>query len=103
MGRASMAGALNTFTTEQGPTGAVVDSHIVSFDDFAKDLGRSSFDMQYVFIEPSYDIYNDYRDGTSQHPLGDVTRGEALIKTVYETIRASSIWESSLLVITWDE
>jgi phospholipase C len=41
--------------------------------------------------------------GTSQHPLDDVTRGEALIKATYEAIRNSPIWSSSLFVITWDE
>ena len=70
---------------------------------FASDLHRSSFDSSYVFIEPSYDILHDYRAGTSQHPLGDVTQGEALIKVTYESIRNSPVWESSLLIITWDE
>jgi phospholipase C len=32
-----------------------------------------------------------------------VTHGEALIKSVYEAIRASPIWGSSLLIVTWDE
>ena len=37
------------------------------------------------------------------HPLDDVTRGEQLIKTVYETIRNSPHWERSMLIITFDE
>lgn len=37
------------------------------------------------------------------HPLDDVTRGEALIKTVYEAIRQSPHWERSMLIVTFDE
>ena len=70
---------------------------------FAGDLQKSSYPFSYVFIEPSYDVANDYKNGSSQHPLADVNRGEALIKATYEAIRNSAFWESSLLIITWDE
>lgn len=70
---------------------------------FANDLQQPGYADRYVFIEPSYDVLNKYRNGTSQHPLGDVTRGEALIKQTYEAIRNSPVWNSSLLIITWDE
>ena len=36
------------------------------------------------------------------HPLDDVTRGERLIKKVYEAIRLAH-WERSLLIIAFDE
>ena len=45
----------------------------------------------------------DFTCGNSQHPLDDVTRGEKFIKSVYETIRSSPHWNSSLLVVTYDE
>lgn len=70
---------------------------------FAGDLGQASYPYSYVFIEPSYDVLNDYRNSTSQHPLTDVTLGEGLIKATYEAIRNSAFWPSSLLIITWDE
>jgi phospholipase C len=70
---------------------------------FSSDLRQSGYADRYIFIEPSYDVLNDYRNGTSQHPLGDVTRGEALIKQTYEAIRNSPVWETSLLIVTWDE
>lgn len=73
------------------------------YDQFSSDLQQSSLPFSYVFIEPAYDVANDYKNGTSQHPLADVNRGEALIKSTYEAIRNSAFWESSLLVITWDE
>jgi phospholipase C len=73
------------------------------FSLFATDLKQPGYADRYIFIEPSYDVLNKYRNGTSQHPLGDVTRGEALIKQTYEAIRNSPVWNQSLLIITWDE
>jgi phospholipase C len=70
---------------------------------FASDLAQPTYPYSYIFIEPSYNALGDYRCSTSQHPLDDVTRGEALIKSVYETIRNSAFWEDSLLILTWDE
>jgi phospholipase C len=70
---------------------------------FATDLQQPDYSDRYIFIEPSYDVLNKYRNDSSQHPLGDVTQGEALIKDVYEAIRNSAVWASSLLIITWDE
>jgi phospholipase C len=72
------------------------------FEHFASDL-QSSFGYNYVFIEPSYNVTQDYRGSTSQHPLGDVRLGENLIKNTYEAIRNSSVWPNSVLIITWDE
>ncbi len=79
----------------------LTDVHRVS--DLVKDLARDPFPYSYVFIEPSYDVLNDYKRGDSQHPLGDVRRGEALVKEIYEALRRSPAWESSLFVVVWDE
>jgi phospholipase C len=59
----------------------------------------------YVFVEPNYGhiVTDTYRCGTSQHAMDDVTRGEWLIKAVYEKLRASKLWDECALVITWDE
>lgn len=73
------------------------------YSQFVNDLQQPSFPYSYVHIEPSYDVLNNYKNGTSQHPLGDVRRGEALIKSTYEAIRNSSYWPNSMLIITWDE
>jgi len=70
---------------------------------FATDLAQASYPYRYIFIEPSYDVLNDYKAGNSQHPLADVTQGEALIKATYEAIRNSAVWPTSLFVIAWDE
>ncbi|HKX75927.1 MAG TPA: alkaline phosphatase family protein [Acidimicrobiia bacterium] len=77
-------------------------------DDFATDVADEGYDAVFTFIEPHYGNIlpgtpEDYTCGTSQHPLDDVTRGERLIKEVYESIRNSPHWERSVLIITWDE
>ncbi|MDR3702943.1 MAG: alkaline phosphatase family protein [Candidatus Sulfopaludibacter sp.] len=72
------------------------------FHYFANDL-QGSYPYSYTFIEPSYNATGDYNCSTSQHPLDDVTRGEALIKCTYEAIRNSPLWPDSLLIVTWDE
>jgi phospholipase C len=78
-------------------------SDIRSYGDFADDVAQANYPDRYIFIEPSYDVLHDYKAGTSQHPLGDITRGEGLIKATYEAIRNSPIWPKSMLIITWDE
>lgn len=75
---------------------------------FVEDLKKDDFEsVKYIFIEPNYGRYirspGDFSGGTSQHPLDDVRSGEQLIKEVYEAIRDSKYWESSLLLITYDE
>lgn len=73
------------------------------FDDFAEDVASSSYDAAYTFIEPSYDVFSDFKGGSSQHPLGSVAAGERLIKKTYEALRKSPLWESSMLVVLYDE
>ncbi len=77
------------------------------FDDFSGDVSNPNYAPSYVFIEPNYGHTithgADFKCGDSQHPKDDVTRGERLLKAIYEAIRNSPLWESSLLVITYDE
>jgi phospholipase C len=80
------------------------------FEDFGSELRKSSFAPKFVFIEPKYGKHDfdltgpgDFACGNSMHPVDDVTRGEKLVKTVYEAIRQSPHWEKSLLIITFDE
>jgi phospholipase C len=67
------------------------------------------FSANYIFIEPNYgnafdsNTEADFEGGNSQHSVGDVTKGERLIKDTYETIRNSKLWPESCLVITYDE
>ena len=75
---------------------------IRQYQHFAADL-QGSFPYNYVFIEPSYCLLDDYKGSTSEHPLADVRLGEGLIKATYEAIRNSPLWNSSVLILTWDE
>ena len=76
-----------------------------SLNEFVHEVASSVYPWLYTWIEPNYGdtLHNTYRGGNSQHPMDDVTPGEALIKTVYEAIRNSPHWATSLLIVTWDE
>ncbi|HEV7744769.1 MAG TPA: alkaline phosphatase family protein [Pyrinomonadaceae bacterium] len=90
-----------------------------SMDRFASDVqaktaeGNPAYNYAYTFIEPNFGKsffakqppYSGptYKGGSSQHPEDDPSGGEGLIKAVYEAIRNSPIWNSSLLVIVYDE
>ena len=77
---------------------------VAHYSHFATDLADPAYPAAYTFIEPDYgDVLDHYIGGTSQHPLDDVRSGEKLIKSTYEAVRSSPLWETSMLVITWDE
>ena len=80
-------------------------SEIASFTDFASAVVSPNYPWLYTFIEPNYgDVAKGtFEGGTSQHPLDGITQGEALIKETYEAIRNSPHWNTSLLIVTWDE
>jgi len=73
------------------------------FEDFSPHVSDPGYATSYTFIEPDYHIMSDFVGGNSQHPKDDVTRGEALLKQVYEAIRNSPHWENSVLIVTYDE
>jgi phospholipase C len=83
----------------------VVLADISHFDDFAAQVNQPEYPWLYTWIEPNYgDVAaGTYKGGNSQHPRDGVTAGEALIKATYEAIRNSPHWDTSLLIITWDE
>lgn len=90
-----------------------------SIDRFACDLnektaeGLPAYTHSYTFIEPNFGRsfrspqppYKGptYKGGSSQHPEDDPSGGEGLIKAVYEAIRNSPVWNTSLLIIVYDE
>jgi phospholipase C len=89
--------------------GISVYNDINDYKDLADDL-NNGYDAAYTFIEPNYAVVSflpggpeKFFDGNSQHPRGGVAAGEDFIKSVYETIRNSPVWNSSMLVIVWDE
>ena len=87
-----------------------LQGRFTDFHHFEDSVNNPAFDKKFIFIEPKYgkDEFSplgpgDYKCGNSMHPLDDITRGEKLIKKVYETIRNSPHWEKSMLLITLDE
>ncbi|KAG6827593.1 hypothetical protein H0H92_011189 [Tricholoma furcatifolium] len=51
------------------------------------------------YIDPSYVGYG----ANSMHPSGNVSFGEALVKQIYDAVRTSPQWKSTMLIITFDE
>lgn len=87
-----------------------LEGRFQDFGDFQSELSKPDFGPRFVFIEPKYGAHGfdvtgpgDFTCGDSMHPLDDVTRGEKLIKTVYEAIRNSPHWENSVLLVVFDE
>ena len=91
---------------------SLLDIH--SLKRFARDLHDPAYrDTRYTFIEPNFgrSFFSPqgrapgppYKGGSAQHPEDDPSGGEGLIKFVYETIRNSPVWETSLLIVTYDE
>ncbi|NVZ24658.1 phosphoesterase [Pseudomonas gingeri] len=74
-----------------------------SLQTFHDDL-QGPYPYCYTFIEPHYgDLTGNYEGGSSQHPMDDVYGGEHLISAVYSAIRNSPYWDTSLLVVIYDE
>jgi len=78
-------------------------SRFVGMDTLLSRLASNSLTEKFIFIEPTYDAKNDFRNGNSMHPAGDVRKGEALVKQVYDAISASKLWSTSVLLIVFDE
>jgi phospholipase C len=76
------------------------------FDDFIKDCKNNKLPA-YSFIEPRFNDFSDRGDfypAADQHPDHNVFQGEKVIKAVYDAIRKNpQTWNSTLLVITYDE
>jgi phospholipase C len=67
------------------------------FVDFAADVKNGDLPA-YTWIEPSYLVLpND------MHPPHDVLLGDLLVAEVYNALRQSALWESTLLIIMFDE
>lgn len=73
------------------------ESHFGHFRDFQQRARAGKLPV-YTFLEPSWDA-----SGNSQHPNYDVAKGEQLIRDVYRALRDGAHWESTLLVISYDE
>jgi phospholipase C len=72
------------------------------FEEFAADAAAGRLPC-YSFLEPRYFADAGLGMPNDQHPPHDVIFGEQLIARVYNSVRASPLWNNTLLVITYDE
>jgi phospholipase C len=72
-----------------------------SYDNLAADLAAGDM-PEFTWIEPAY-FSTPMQPATDQHPDHDVSLGEEVIKEIYESLRASPIWDDSVFIITYDE
>lgn len=73
------------------------------FDQFYADAAAGNL-ANFVFLEPRYNNYDDLglpsQDQEAPHNVG---QGDRLIKQVYEAVRASPLWNQTMLIICYDE
>lgn len=56
----------------------------------------------FTWVEPNY-FDSDKIAASDQHPDHDVSIGDQLIKSIYDAVRASPLWEKTAFIITYDE
>jgi phospholipase C len=76
------------------------------FDDFSRDCKNNKLPA-FSFVEPRYNDFSDrgeFFSAADQHPDHGVMEGEKVIQAVYNAVTSNKqTWESTLLVITYDE
>ena len=86
--------------------------HFLHFKDFIAAAGKKGGLPSYSFIEPIYFDSIVWGPENDMHPecnpyqffgSSNLHRGEALLATIYGAIRNSPDWESTLLIIVFDE
>jgi phospholipase C len=74
--------------------------HYRVIDEFFSDVRDEKSFPQFAFLEPKY----FGADENDDHPPHNIMKGEKVIADVYNAIRSNpDLWNSSLLVITFDE
>ncbi len=73
------------------------NSNFGAFKDFKSAAVNGSL-PNYVFLEPQWG-----HAGNSQHPNYDVSKGEQFLHDVYYALYGTKVWQSTLLIITYDE
>jgi phospholipase C len=101
-----------TLVTQKAMWKYAATSHFAHFGDFLAGAARKGGLPSYSFIEPIY--FDSFRWGpeNDMHPEcnpveffgpSNLHRGEALLASIYDAVRNSPDWESTLLVIVFDE
>jgi phospholipase C len=101
-----------TLLTQKALWKYALTEHFAHFRDFTDLAAKENGLPAYSFIEPIYFDSIIWGPENDMHPEcnpfqfygpSNVHRGEALIATVYDAIRNSPDWESTLLIILFDE
>jgi phospholipase C len=70
--------------------------------DFKRDCRQDQL-PEYAFVEPNY-VDHGGADASDQHPDHAVDAGDSFLREIYDAIRSKqAVWESTLLIIVWDE
>ncbi|KAI0477096.1 phospholipase, PLC-D [Xylariaceae sp. FL0804] len=77
-------------------TQAQQDSHLARASEFYADLERGTL-PQLSYINPECCAVD------SMHPTSNMAAGESMLKHLYDAVRRSPYWDSTLLFITFDE
>ena len=67
---------------------------VFNFDAFHRDARAGRLPQFSYFLPPG---------NMSDHPCNDVRHGEALLKDVYESLRAGPGWNRTMLLVTYDD
>jgi phospholipase C len=95
----SVAGAVAQVSALQD----ISATEINSLSGFSNDL-QGFYPYVYTFIEPHYgDVSTTYEGGSSQHPMDSAIGADNLLSAVFGAIRRSPYWNSSLLIVVYDE
>jgi phospholipase C len=57
----------------------------------------------FSFVEPIYFETGVFSPASDQHPSHDVSAGEKFMASIYQSVRNSTVWNDTLLIITYDE
>jgi phospholipase C len=73
------------------------ETNFGKFADFQA-AAKSGGLANYVFLEPQWG-----RQGNSEHPNYDMSKGEQFLHDVYYSLLGTPVWSQCLLIITYDE
>ena len=71
-------------------------------EEFTKDAKNGKLPA-FSWVDPRYFGLSTFFPATDQHPNHPVDAGDKLIKEIYEAVRGGPKWNSTLLLITYDE
>eukprot|EP01083_Nonionella_stella_P199151 730503_1 len=93
---------------EDAPTSGFIN-YVRAHPEHGRDIEMLYDDLKngtlpiYSWIDPAYYDIDPLNRASDEHPDHDVTKGERLLKGIYENLRKSVRWYDTLLFIFYDE